>query len=416
MNPNTLTRELRKLPGNIKSPKLPGGTLISAVLDRRLMTWSDRGGASRIFGELWSEHCWVHLNNGATIFEVEPIDLDQANIIRLDDIPKIALQAGRNQLPNPDFLVIHRSTASDTLSVRAIDAKFAVDRLRRIQISPESIRDLINLPGSHARAAIDARIGPGTSDRLQYESGAFLGPNSLLNDYFFERHTTGTKPEIPAGEIHLITVGADTLFSPIEEYRLMELLQSIDAITASEPESELVIGMYYLRLATAARWFANQSQLPLLSASEPEPVAVGEVHEELHRRISAGESAFGLIETWSRTAEKQVERQKLVQDAARLPVRMSEIRRLLEQRGLGEEKKLIRRLRGMLEVAFRPLLIERTGEIPATPDQSLQRTIDLVSGASRSLRPEVQQTAIDFADQLASEVSNSENALEQVTD
>jgi hypothetical protein len=415
MNPNKLTRELRKLPGNIRSPKLPGGTLISAVLDRRLMTWSDRGGASRIFGEIWSEHCWVHLNNGATIFESESVDLEQAEIIRLDDMPKIALQAGRNQLPNPDFLVIYRAAASDAYSVRAIDAKFAVDRLRRIQVSPEAIRDLIELPGSHARAAIETRIGPGAIDRLHYESGAFLGPNSLLNDYFFERHTTGSDPAIPAQEIHLIAVGAEKLFSPTEEYRLMELFHSIDSISADEPKSELVVGMYYLRLATAARWFANQSQLPLLSAAEPEPVAVDEVFDETHRRISAGESAYGLIESWSLTAEKQIERQKTVQDAARVPVRMSEIRRLLEQRGLGDEKKLVRRLRGLLEVAFRPLLIERTGEIPPTPNQSLQQTVEFVSGASRSLRPEMQQLAIELADQLAAEESLSNEAVEKLS-
>jgi hypothetical protein len=402
MNPNKLTRELRKLPGNIRSPKLPGGTLISAVLDRRLMTWSDRGGASRIFGDIWSEHCWIYLNNGATVFETELFDINQATIIRLDDIPKVALQAGRNQLPNPDFLLIYHSDEHDGYAVRAVDAKFAVDRLRRIQISPDSIRDLIELPDSHARSAIESRTAPGVTEQLTYEPGVFLGPNSLLNDYFFERHTTGQSPAIPESEIRLISVRVDALFSPIEEYQLMELLRSIDEISATAPESELVVGMYYLRLATAARWFSNQSQAPLLSASDPDPVDVDDVHEEVRHRVSQGESAFGLIESWSREAEAQTARQNLVHDAARLPVRMSEIRKLLEQRGVLEDKKLVRRLRGMLEVEFRPRLIERTGEIPANPSKSLQETVEFVVKASRSLRPEMQELADELANRLAS--------------
>jgi hypothetical protein len=388
MNPNRLTRELRKVPGNIRSPKLPGGTLVSAVLDRHLMTWSDRGGASKIFGDVWSEHCWAYLHNGATLFRSQTFDIANALVIRLDDNPAIAIQAGRRQLPNPDFLILH-SRRDETVAVRAVDAKFAVDRLRRTQVSPESIRELIELPGSLARVEIETKLGNVAIQNLDYEQGAFLGPNSILNDYFFERHTSGEQPLIPTEEIYLLSVTSGELFTEIEEFQLMELFQSIDSLHASTTESELVLGMYYLRLASAARWFANQSKKPLLSAEVPEPVEIAEVIETAENRVEPGESAYGLIEAWSSAAEAAVQRQKLVQESARLPIRMSEIRRALEERGLGEEKKLLRKVRGALEQSFILCLVEQTGEIPPEPEDSIHVITEGLRDSSRSLRQEM---------------------------
>jgi hypothetical protein len=390
MNPNKLTRELRKLPGNIRSPKLPGGTLISAVLDRRLMAWSDRGGASRIFGDIWSEHCWFYLNNGATIFEEVSFDHSGTHVIRLDDNPKIAIQAGRHQLPNPDFLILHPEQAGQ-FSVRAVDAKFAVDRLRRMQISPESIRELIELPGSLAREEIENRLGAGTANRLVYAPGAFLGPSSLLNDYFYLRHTSGEEPAIPSDELHLLAVKPSALFAEIEEHSLMNLMISIDDLVATNPESELILGMYYLRLASAARWFTTQAHQPLLSIEPVDPADISTTCEVTTARIERGESAYGLIETWSVAIDRHAERQKQVQEAARLPVRMSEIRGLLERSGRGEDKKLLRRVRGRLEKIFIRRLVESTGEIPAQPRKSMDLIANDVRDASRKLRTEMVQ-------------------------
>ena len=49
---------------NVKSPLLPGGNLIAASLDRQLMVWSDRGGASRHIGDRWALRTAVALREG----------------------------------------------------------------------------------------------------------------------------------------------------------------------------------------------------------------------------------------------------------------------------------------------------------------------------------------------------------------
>lgn len=411
MNPNRLTREIRKLPGNIRSPKLPGGTLISAVLDRKLMGWSDRGGASRIFGEIWSEHCWHYLSNGAKIFQNQPYDHARARIIRLDDIPEIAIQAGRNKLPNPDFLILSPDPDS-TYSVRAVDAKFAVDRLRRTQISPDSIRDLIELPGSLARIAIEQHIGDAIESQLAYRDGLFLGPSSLLNDYFYRELTAGEDPTIPAEELHLVPVESDSLFESVEDRPVMEQLKQVDQLEAEITSGPIVLDMYYLRLATAARWFETQAQTPLLSKESSEPAAIEDVVRATFERIDPGESAYGLIEQWALVTDQVIERQKQVRDAARLPIRMSELRKLLEQEGLEPENRTVRKTRGILERRFMNRLIEETGTIPAVPEDQIPSVVKLVKSTSRSLRDEMQVEAHRVITEVVIPESEREQAIE----
>jgi hypothetical protein len=394
MNPNRLTRELRKLPGNIRSPHLPGGTLISAVLDRRLMAWSDRGGASRIFGDVWSDHCWRYIRNGGDLFpDLTPYIDGSIEVVRLDDNPRIAIQAGRNKLPNPDFLIVETGPEA-VARVRAVDAKFAVDRLRRTQVSPESIRELLELPDSLAKVELQQRLGTATPPpQIEYLPGMFLGPSSLLNDYFYQQITSGEDPDVPRSELKLVPVPEATLFAGIEEHPLMEEMRSIDGLTPSSNGGSLVMEMYYLRLSTAARWFADQASQPILTLDDPVSVPVPEVLSMTQNRIESGVSAFGLIESWSQEVERAIERRKQVQDSARLPLRMSEIRKLIENSDSEADKKTVRIVRGMLEKHFMRRLVEETGTIPADSPEPFGRIIDRVHTTSKGLRNEMQATA-----------------------
>jgi hypothetical protein len=388
MNPNRLTRELRNIPGNIRSPRLPGGSIISAVLDRRLMAWSDRGGASRIFGDIWSAHCWGRLTNGLSLFDVDTSQISATHIVRLDDDPAIAIQAGRNKLPNPDFLILTENTTGDQ-TVRAVDAKFAIDRLKRSQISAEATRNLMELPGSKARLAALAVSSRGSLEGARYTHGAFLGPNSILNDYFYLRQTRGDQPAVPVDELVLIQADADALFEATEEASIINELRDVDGLDPASSETELVVGMYYVRLACAARWFESQEREPLLSLDPSPDVPVSEVLEALKRRYRARSSSFEIIERWSRAAENAIERQKQVRDAARLPVGMGEIRRMLGNTESPEDRRTMREIRAELERQFNKRLIEEYGDIPAQPGKPIQTILDEVSNTSGNLRPEM---------------------------
>jgi hypothetical protein len=404
MNPNRMSRDLRNLPGNVWSSRLPGGSMVAAVFDRMLMTWSDRGGASRIFGELWSEYCWnLLLERESSIIESLTGPGDWI-VLRLDENPRIAIQAGRNKLPNPDFLILSESSGGGT-QIRAIDAKFAIDRVRRTQISPESIRELVEIPGSLVRPLIDEHDGSDHEDSLQYERGIFLGPHSLLNDYYWGSLTGGNNPQVPASELRLVDVNGTDLFAQTPEYDVMLLFREIDQLDRSDSGGEIVTGMYYLRLACAARWFEQQLQAPLLSLRDPEPVTVDEVYSAAERRVDSVSSAYELILEWSESVSEAEHRQAQVRDAAGLPVRMGELRRMAELAGFGEDKRRIRMLRGSLERRFARRLVEVVGEIPASPSEPMSSLEDRVRQASNSLKKEIMDHAAILVERFSSEDS-----------
>jgi hypothetical protein len=406
MHPNRLARALRNHPDNLRSSNLPGGTIVSAVLDRALMTWSDRGGASRIFGEIWSEYCWNLLTSESPKMTEVDGDAESRTVLRLDANPRIAMQAGRNKLPNPDFLVLS-DVDNGSVGVRAIDAKFAIDRIRRTQISPKSIQDLIELPGSLVRREIAEHIDSGDRASISYQTGAFLGPRSLLNDYYFESLTSGDTPSVPTSELHLIDVHASDLFADTPEIKLMQLFRALDRLRETDSGSDILAGMYYLRIASAARWFEQQTRTPLLSLSEPDPVPIEEVFDAAQHRIPGTSSAYEVILAWSVESDDAVERQTQVRDAARLPVRMSELRTMVQRAGFGDDKKRVRMLRGWLERKFMRRLIEEVGEIPARPSESISTVVERIRDTSRRLKPDTVRHAAHMVQRIASEASSS---------
>lgn len=402
MNPNYLTRALRNLPGNVQDIALPGGSIVSAVMDRDLMTWSDRGGASRIFGEIWSEHCWEIIGNGTGERAAIADATGTETVLRLDANPRIATQAARNKLTNPDFLLI--SEESDTeLRVRAVDAKFAFDRLRRTQISPDALRDLVELPGSLVRETIDAQVSANGDRTLEYGPGAFVGPRSLLNDFYYQRLTTGDEPDIPEAELLLLPVDAAAMYARTEEHPLMVLLEEMDGLGPYTTDTGVLFGMYYLRLACAARWFEEQSQKPLLSLDDQESVPVEHVVNSLRQRLDEGESAYQIIRNWSRSAEAAAAERTQVRNAARLPLRMAELRSMLEHAGLGDDKKRLKILRGSLERTFMRRLVEEVGEIPAQPREPVSTIVQRVQAQSRKLRPDLLKQASATVERFAQE-------------
>ena len=46
---------------NTRSPLLPGGDLVSALFDREVMGFADRGGASNLVGDRWADIAAAHV-------------------------------------------------------------------------------------------------------------------------------------------------------------------------------------------------------------------------------------------------------------------------------------------------------------------------------------------------------------------
>jgi hypothetical protein len=405
MSRKNLNQQLRSLAGNLHSSKLPGGSVIAALLNRNLMTWSDRGGASRLFGEVWSERCWDLLQAGDARTGVLRArlgtDIERFAVIRLDANPRIAIQAGRHKLPNPDFVVVGHDR-DDRDHVYAVDAKFAVDRIRSEQISPESMESLVGLPSGIVLREIQSQGGIGLTDRVTYRNGLFIGPDHPMNRFFRSLHMESGETDIESGEITLVPVSSGEVFGLLPEKAVIDFLASVDRLQPAG-DQDLLSAMYYLRLACAASWFHQEMTRPLLSLRETVRPETAAVDRELRRRAKQHRTAFEVIASWARQAERQVQTREIVQRAASLPLRMGDLRAAATTIGRGEDRKLVRSARGMLEKRYIRRLIDEIGEVPATPRHTIDDVVQEIRKVNRKLQPELRRDVDRIFDRLLTE-------------
>jgi hypothetical protein len=374
---------------NVNSPLLPGGNLISASLDRQVMIWSDRGGASRHIGDRWAARCSRALDEAVGTQWPVPLDepFEVVDIIRLDDVPDVSREANRHHLENPDFLLIGSRSSSARPYLQAADAKFAADRIKPSQVSAIIVQNLLAVEGGATRALVDETLAAHGLAEPEIVRGVFIAPRSELTDYLLRRVTTGKRASVDAREVVTIPPRPETMFAGLPESRIIGGLARIDALPVT-PRDNLISAIYYFRLACACFYLWNEGNRPLLgggSSEEPEP---GIIAAEVAARSTAASSAYGLVDAWAVDVQPQVQARQAISDVATLPIRMGDIRQQLERAGAGEPRA-VRQVRRDLDIAFRARLAELVGTIEADDPRSLTQILSDVAEASRSLAGEM---------------------------
>lgn len=393
---------IRSVTGNALSDKLPGGSLITAVLDRNLMTWSDRGGASRYFGDRWSEQSTLALHDA--IGSERPVPggkpFTLRAVVRLDENPQIAIEAGRHKLVNPDF-VLYGERPGGTHVLQSADAKFAVDTIKSPQVSADALQALLDVDGGLVGHAIEAALDGRLLEPLSVERGVFLSPLGPLTDYFLPRVTGGPRATVDPREVILLPVDPVAMFAGLAMTPLIGMLASVDALPVS-PRDNIVSAMYYFRLACACGWMWVEEHAPLLSlATPPEPDA-GALEDETRERLRKASVAFDVVVDWSDDIANLERSRQAFRQVAAVPVRMRELREMVAEAGLADQAGLLRRVRGTLERRYRIRLVEMIGEVPARPDRPLPEILDEVGRITRHLYPELRDLAADLIEAAAS--------------
>lgn len=380
---------LRQIRGNIHSHLLPDGNLISALFDRQLMMWSDRGGASRDFGDRWSERVSEAL--AARIGAERPLPGDDVYrleaVVRLDDDVRIAEQAGRHKLTNPDFVLFGRRT-DGTPILQAADAKFAVDTIKPNQVSAEALQALLDVEHGLVRQALEQDIHDHDVIAAVAMPGIFVSPIGPLTDYFLPRLLSDPRHLVDRGQIELIDADPVGLFEPMPPGRLISQLARLDHL-ATSPRTNLLAAMYYYRVACACAWLWIEDRTPLLARDPHIEVDVEALSREVQSRAVEAESAYGLVTDWFNDVEIVSRNRKSLDEVMSLPVRMSEIRQLVERAGAGDDRRMVRMVRASLDRAFRARVIDLVGDIPAHPREPLGDVLMRVAEASRTQRPEM---------------------------
>lgn len=371
---------------NVSSPLLPGGNLISASLDRQVMIWSDRGGASRHIGDRWAIRCSAALDEAIGTSWPVPLDapFELIHVIRLDDVPEVSREANRHHLENPDFLLIGTRLAEARPCLQAADAKFAADRIKPSQVSAEIVRNLLALEEGVTRALVNDTIAQLGLSEPEIVRGVFISPRSTLTNHLLRRVTSGRNASVDVREVVTVSPEPGAMFAGLPQSQVIGGLARIDALPVT-PRDNLISAIYYFRLACACFFLWNEGNKPLLGAGshiDPEP---GIVAAELASRSTAASSAFGLVDAWAVDVQPQVQARQAIADVATLPLRMGDIRQRLERAGKGGEPRAVRRVRRDLEIAFRARLNDVIGEIDANDPRPLTQILSDVAQASRSV-------------------------------
>lgn len=375
---------------NVSSTKLPGNTLMDAIKDRQLVSWSDRGGASQHIGDQWALHCHAYVQGAPGVSWPIPDDrhYELLGSVRLDENAQIEREANRHHLENPDFVLIGAlGDRSAQPVVQAADAKFAADRIKPSQVSEDVLRNLIEVPEqSTARSLIEEAVARLGLARPTIVPGVFLSPASTMTDILLRRVTRGRNATVDPRAVLTIDVDPGKLFAGLPMSRLIGPLARIDALPVS-PRDNLISAVYYFRLACACHYFWLEANRPLLGGDRDGPVPEqGLISAEVSQRSRNAPTAIDVLYEWELDLRGTMIAREAIHDVARLPVTMREIRNRVSEAGPPDEKQAVRNVRRDLEIEFRKRLIEKTGVIYPDDPRSLDDILNDVALAVRGLR------------------------------
>jgi hypothetical protein len=370
-----------------RSPLLPGGDIVSALFDREVMGFADRGGASNLIGDRWADiaathvAAWIGSERRLHGNDQEPLRI--VRVDRLDDMPAVAVAASKRGLQNPDLLLIGRR--GDRQAIQAADAKFSVETARSKQVSPEVVLGLLELrkhvPGLLAEV----------SERIHVESGVFLCPDYPLT-HLMLRHRRGiVRATVRREEVVLVPAAPDRFWDGVPGAEIIAPLADTDKLPA-QPDENLMAGVYYFRLARAAVGFWLDATKPLLLHNDLVTVDTGAVRDETARRSAHASSAIDLIRRWDADVQAIRNQRAAVDQAAALPISNRDLREMAATtaRAVGADPPSANQVRRRLGSWYRGALRDRFGPIlpPVTDLPSILRQL---GETGRELSPQAER-------------------------
>ncbi len=348
------------------------------------MQRTDRGGASGAIGDRWAVICAESLEDGgiATSSLRSSTTGTVAHMaVRLDHIPAIARIASRNQLQNPDFLMV--GSDADRQVLWAADAKFSVDTARSRQVSGEVVSALLDL------GVTEHSLLPALDNDVQILDGVFVCPDHPLTDRLLVQRRGPRRTTVTAEEVRLLPVEPMAFLEPLGQECLQAFLASLDSLPFAR-ESSLVVALYYFRLARAALGCWQDQTAPLLQYHDRPVVDEDAIECEARALATMRTSAWGLILRWNDVAEEVRRRRTAVDHATVLPIRSRELRSQIEgsARAAGVAPPSSSRVRKVVGSWYRGRIREEFGPIPASVED-IGVVLESLTRYCRSLQPEL---------------------------
>ena len=369
---------------SLTSEVFPGGSLLAAMFDRRLMRLSDRGGASGLIGDRWADLCAMALEQGA-IRVVQTADgsrqLRIEHVVRLDHIPSVALAASRQKLQNPDFILVCRGDGGEvTLSA---DAKFSVETAAASQVSAESLRALLRIG-----PVVGQHLGPVVSDAVLAD-GTFLCPDYSLTHFMLAGQRGARRVSVSASQVTLLPASAPEFLRGLEAASLVPLFADVDALPLDFRKS-LLLSLYYFRLVRAGVGCWYDQVGPLLDQRDRPALDLAPIEDQARRLAGVSGTAWEMIERWDALAEAVRQQRAAVGQVTALPLVNRELREQVETMAAAEKvvPPSLTKVRRRIGAWFRDQLREEFGPIQP-PVDDFPALLMRLAQRSRELRPEI---------------------------
>lgn len=384
----------------VRSPLLPGGDLIAAVLDRQVMSLADRGGASNLVGDRWADvsadHAARWMGSPRPVPGDATTSLHVERLIRLDDTPAIAAAASKRGLQNPDLLIL--GSLGNGPVIQAADAKFSIETARSKQVSPSVVEALLDLLPRFIQL-IDSTTGT----RPLIVPGVFLSPDYPLTHLMLQRRRGILRSTVHPDEVVLVPVDPATFFRPLEGSGLIPILASVDALPVRFDES-LLVGLYYFRLARAAVgcWF--DSTKPLLLLNDRVEVDEAAIQNQAQVRTTDATTALELVLQWHADVQTVRAERAAVEQVAALPLINRELRELALRMAsqAGVDPPSVNQIRRRVGRWYRERLREQVGPL-RPPVADLPRTLQHLGWLGKNLGPEIEVETVRVIDELLAE-------------
>jgi hypothetical protein len=391
----------------VRSPKLPGGDFVSALLNRQVMGLADRGGASGLIGQRWAD---LSSNIAASLADGgERRGCRYTRLVRLDDIPSVASTAAKRGLQNPDLLLFGEHDGKPF--IQGADAKFSIETARVKQVSPEVVEALLGIG-----PVIDQVLG-GADRPAEIEPGFFICPDYPLTRAMLNGRHGILKTTVRLDDVLLAPVSGGEFFDGVESAGLMAPLARVDRLGV-DLSASLLAGLYYFRLARAGVGCWLDAVKPLLTFNDVVAVDLDAVMAGLEARSGAAPSAFNLILRWNDEVEAIRAQRAEVDRVTGLPIMTKDLRALTvtAMKGIPGDPPSTNQIRRRLGAWFRGQLREELGPI-APPVADLDVVLKTASAAAKRLSSRVPEQAIAIVRELAERAAKqaAENEPESVS-
>lgn len=393
---------------DLRSSALPGGSIIRALLDRRLMGLADLGGSSAVIGSRWSDIVSNHVESlvGSEVNVPGSGSHAVEQVIRLDALPHVAHAASKRSLQNPDFVLLGRHDGE--LTLQAADAKFSIETARSKQVSVEMLSAL-------------AEVGPAYSDLLGdwhdhgvIVPGLFFAPQSAMTAFVLSGGRGITRATVKPAEVVLLESTAQELTADIPGELARQRMASIDNLSALA-ERELLFGLYYVRLSSAAGASWYDMNRPLFGPPASKEPDFDAVDEEIARRTQGSRSAYELVSRWALDAEQVRADRGAINQAAGLPLPNRELREwvVADAEAAGVEAPSLNKVRKELQRWVNAQVLEEIGTIQPG-EGSVNRQIGHIRSIVMRVAPQARTETTRIVLQLGSASDLAHMGIEEI--